>query len=120
MGSEATTVLMFASKGLIFNVDAAWSVGDPVRVLVTSWSYENTSCRFIALLVALLSYMSQQCVSASGFAPNLPGLNLMIRLNYKRNLDHLAWRHNRTFDSQKYTRFLWSVNTSTRAGVPSR
>ena len=64
--------------------------------------------------------MSQRLVSASGFAPSLPGQYRTARLNWQRNSDHWAWRHVRSLVVEKYSRFLWSVMTSMGEAVTAR
>ena len=65
---------------------------------MSSWLCVNKGREFVVLS---LSYTSQQRIRALGLAPSLPGWNLMVRLNYERNSDHLACQWDSALDSQK-------------------
>jgi len=95
---------MFVSKELVSTVVADRNAGYGQRAILElfpRYSFENIGQMFVALDNLSLLYISHQQVKASGFAPNLPGQNLMLRLNCKRNLDHLVYQHDKDFDSQK-------------------
>ena len=98
--SAASTTLIFVSKELVSTVVTACNTGYGWEV-ISKCSFENIEQRFVALDNLSLLYTSHRQVKASGFALNLPGQNLMLRLNYKRNLDHLACQCDKNFDLQK-------------------
>src|SRR5260370_29530266 len=55
---------------------------------------------------SLPSYMSHLCVRASSLAPSHPGLKRILKLNGKRNSDHLTWHCISFLLVVKYSRFL--------------
>ena len=64
--------------------------------------------------------MSQHLVNASGFVRSYLGQKQITILNWERYSDHHTWWQVSSFVVAKYSRFLWSVTTSTGIALPSR
>ena len=67
-----------------------------------------------------LRYMSGWQVRASGLVLRWPGQKQMTMLNPDKNSNKQAWCQDRILVIKKYSRFLWSVTTSTGKVEPSR
>ena len=57
-------------------------------------------------------------LSASGRTAFDPGLYVMRKLNWDKNLDHRTWHWLRALVVVKYSRFLWSVTMSNGSAEP--
>ena len=111
-GSEA------ASVNCRVCASGVWLAYKLYKIYNTSWQIHGVWDRYSCSRWGPLSYSGQDVWRGCDHACSgeFSGWKQMMRLNWERHSDQQAWQQVRTLVVEKYSRFLWSMNTS--IGVP--